>query len=472
MAELSKRSLTLPRPKKIETLDLEKALDWFHEGHMDAWSCEDPDVVMLAGAQGGKTCFQAPWLAREIQRCAPAIETLGSGKFLYVGPTLTLLNSQAIPEFQEYFEEDLRLGKLTIGNKPKFTFSRDGKIRMGINPDRQVTVHFAYANDSSNLESMTALAGVWDEAGQKENKQSSFRAFNRRLKVARSMGYGRRLFGTTPYEWGWFKADVIDKIHDGRMQGTVFSFPSWMNPLMSREECEKEKENMPIWQWNMMYLGQYERPLGSIYDCFDRTQHTCERFEVPDDWRRAIGIDFGNVNTAAVFLAQEKDRDRFGYDVPTGRWFVYRSYHGGHKDGRKSCAEHVPRILNYHDEVPEYWPEPRRPEAWGGSHTEDGWREAMTLSGLPTAEPIVNDVEAGIEAVYAAIKQGKLVVFDDEDEFLAEIESYRREVDEDGNVTDAIADKSKFHLMDALRYVVPSLIGRELVIEDGAYEEE
>lgn len=469
MEEAARRGLRLP--SSVEVLNLEIPPAWFHEGHLEAWKCNFPDEVLLAGTQGGKTCYQGPWLAREIQRCARLIDRLGSGKFLYVGPTLTLLQSQALPEFQEYFEEELKLGRLTVGNKPKFTFSEQGKRKLGINPERSVTVHFAYANDSSNLESMTALAGVWDETGQKENKQASFRAFNRRLKVARSLGYGRRLFGTTPYEWGWFKADVIDKINSGRMPGKVINFPSWMNPLISRAECEKEKDNMPLWQWNMMYLGQYERPLGAIYDCFDRERNTHGRFEIPDEWPRVIGVDFGNVNTAVVFLAQEIARDRFGYDNPTGRWFLYRSYHGGHKDGRKACKEHVPRLLNRHGEVPEYWPEPRVPAAWGGSHTEDGWREAFSLLGMACAEPIVNEVEAGIEAVYSAIKTGRLVIFDDEDDFIAQLENYRREVDEEGNVTEIIADKAKNHFMDALRYVVPSIIGRELVIEDDAYME-
>src|SRR5579862_6946277 len=92
--------------------------EWFHEGQLKAWRSEALEIVTVAGTQGGKTATQAPWLLREIQRSAPLIRMLGSGKFIYAGPTMTLLQEQALPYFEWLFQDEERLGRLIKGSKP------------------------------------------------------------------------------------------------------------------------------------------------------------------------------------------------------------------------------------------------------------------------------------------------------------------------------------------------------------------
>lgn len=383
--------------------------------------------------------MQAYWLLREIQRCAPLIQELGEGKFIYAGPTLTLLEQQAIPAFQALFCDELELGRLIMGRKPKFEFSKEGLQKVLGFTNCPVTVRFAYTNDSSNLESMTALAGVWDEAGQKENKLASLYAYNRRLKVAQSKGYGRRLWGTTPYEWNWFKTEVHDLAEKGQEGFGLFNFPSWMNPRVSEAECRKELDKgMPLWQWQMMYLGQFTRPAGAIYDCFDNQKHVCDRFEIPAQWPRFIGIDFGQVggHTAAIYLAQDPAR---------GIYYAYRVYCPKEP---KPVEQHVMAMRKG---------EPLNLRVFGGSHQEDGWREAFSAKGLHVLEPRVSEVEKGIECVYGAFKRDQLIVFRDLQNLIAEILSYSRELDDSGEPTDKIQDKSKYHRLDGLRYVGSSI---------------
>ena len=74
------------------------------------------------------------------------------------------------------------------------------------------------------------------------------------------------------------------------------------------------------------------------------------------------------------------------------------------------------------------------------------------------AEPPVHDVESGIDAVIELLRTFRLFVFDTCDGTLDELGSYRRKLDNDGQVTDEIEGKSKYHYLDALRYVV---VGRE-----------
>jgi hypothetical protein len=65
----------------------------------------------------------------------------------------------------------------------------------------------------------------------------------------------------------------------------------------------------------------------------------------------------------------------------------------------------------------------------------------------------VTEVEVGINRVYGLLQTQRLFIFDDLVELLDEVGSYSRELDEMGNPTEAIADKSSYHLLDALRYI-------------------
>lgn len=311
--------------------------------------------------------------------------------------------------------------------------------------DCPVTVHFAYTNDSSNLESITALAGVWDEAGQKENKLASYRAYNRRLKLARSEGYGRRLWGTTPYEWGWFKDLVVDKAG-----AAVINWPSWMNPLVSEDECRVELDNgMPLWEWQMMYLGYFTMPAGVIFDCFDTKRNTFKPFEIPHEWPRGVGVDFGNVNTAAIKFAEElkplgKDfRGVYQWGDPTGRLVVYAIY----KNRSDSVEEHAKALTEG---------EPRMLSGGGGAHQESGWRQAYRSHNVQIFDPKPEErgVEIRLQQVYAALKTGDLVIFDDLRPLIDEIRTMSRELDDQGRVTEKIKDEAHYHYVAALSYGV------------------
>ncbi len=451
-------------PEIEPEIDARVPPDWFHAGQMSVWDCRAIDTVACAGTQGGKTACEAPWLLREIQRCAPVIKSLKSGKFIYAGPTLELLKAQAIPSFRELFQDELKLGRLIEGNKPYFKFSKSGLMRLLGFSDCPVTVTFAYTKDSSNLESMTAAAGVWDEAGQKENKYASYGAYNRRLKVARSTTFasvvndapewwkhryfdaegpeatfGRRLWGTTPYEWGWFKNEVIDRAEkpnpDDRQGFDLKNWPSWMNSRVSEAECRKELDlGMPVWKWTRMYLGRFTRPAGIVYDTFDHERDTCNAFVIPNHWKIYPGVDFGSANTGAVLVAE---------DPASLTLYVISEY----REGNKSFAEHAAGIRGKH---------PLQPGA-GGSHQEEGWREAFRKNGLALNEPPENAVAVQIGCVYGEIKAHSLQIFRSCKGLIADVQNYSYVLGDDGNATDEIDNDAIYHLHSALRYVITRL---------------
>lgn len=474
--EMARRGLTLNSRYGIPK-DYSKPPKWFHAGQKRLWESSSLDTVACAGTQGGKTKSEAPWLLREIQRSAPLIKALKSGKFIFAGPTLTLLKAQAIPHFKELFQEQEQLGRLIEGNQPVFRFSSAGLQKVLGFTDCPVTVHFAYTKDSSNLESMTALAGVWDEAGQKENKQDSYEAYNRRLTVARSTTlasvyntapgwwrerygncaaldetFGHRLWGTTPYEWNWFKNLVVDKAEKGQGGFSFFNWPAWMNPLVSEAECRSKITNgMALWKWEMMYLGRFTRPAGAIYDTFDFDLDTCEPFLIPKDWTEYPGVDFGSVNMGSNAVAE---------DPATKDLYVVDEYLAGNK----SFPDHAADIKAGSDawKALQKRPHAFRPGA-GGSHQEEGWREAFRNNGLAIDEPPVGDVEVGIGCVYGELKTRRLKVFRSCVKTIEQFQLYSREIGTDGEPTEIISNKASYHLLDDLRYIVSKLRPPKLV---------
>ena len=63
-------------------------------------------------------------------------------------------------------------------------------------------------------------------------------------------------------------------------------------------------------------------------------------------------------------------------------------------------------------------------------------------------------MEVGINRVYGAHTQNEIIVFDDLLGYLDQKRSYRRVVDANGEPTEAIADKSTYHFLDAERYII------------------
>jgi len=81
---------------------------------------------------------------------------------------------------------------------------------------------------------------------------------------------------------------------------------------------------LPPWKFLMKYDGLFTRPAGLIYGSFDESKHKVPRFAIPAEWPRFLGLDFGGVNTAGIFFAEE----RVGLK-PTGRLIAYREYKAG-----------------------------------------------------------------------------------------------------------------------------------------------
>lgn len=398
----------------------------FHPGQMRAWESSKRIVAIIAGTQSGKSVFGPIWLWREIKEQGP-------GDYIVAAPTYKILNLKALPSFLWLFETTLYLGKYHTGNHT-FTVSPAGEVKLfGSRQTQKTQIFFGYAEDPDSLESATAKAAWLDEAGQKKFKLGSWEAILRRLSIHE----GRILITTTLYNLGWL-VQKIWKPWQANPNNTlidVIRFESRENPAFPAKEWERAKRDLPRWKFDLYYRGVPTHPAGLIYDNFKDDEHVRPRFAIPEGWDRFVGLDFGGVNTAALFYAREPGQKTL---------YLYREY----KAGGRTSKQHVEAMLK--DE-----PMPKR--CVGGSKSEKQWRQEFRAAGLSIEGPPISDVEVGIDRVYGAHARSEILVFDDLSGYLDEKATYARKLDDMGQPTETIEDKSSFHFMDAERYIMSRL---------------
>ena len=384
-----------------------KATVHLHPGQLRAWRSKRRFVFIIASTQGGKTCFVPWWLAREIKQKGP-------GDYLAVTATYDLFKLKLLPEMLRVFQG--------------YEYAKAERVLTA--GDTRIILRSADAE--GGLESATAKAAVLDECGQDRFTLSAWEGIQRRL----SLSGGRVLGATTPYNLGWLKSQVYDRWKAGDTDYDVIQFNSLANPAFPRAEYERAKRTLPDWKFRMFYEGQFTRPEGLIYGDYidDHVGHLVRPFEIPKEWPRYVGIDFGAVHTALIWLA---------VDMGKAAWYVYRES----LEGGKTTGEHVAQALRM--------ARAERVIGWfGGSNSETQQRMDWNAAGLPVMPPGVIDVESGIDRVIALLKARQLLVFDTCAGLRDELGTYSREMDQAGQMTEAIKDKQTFHRLDALRYVV------------------
>lgn len=386
-----------------------------HAGQSKAYRSARRRIFVVAGTQSGKTSFGPWWLAREIDKC-------GAGDYLAVTATYDLFKLKMLPEMRRVFAELLPGWKWQPSDR-LFYRKRD-KSRIILRS----------ANAPEGLESATAKAAWLDECGQDGFRLDAWEAVQRRL----ALNQGRVLGTTTPYNMGWLKIEVYDRWRNGDPDYQVIQFASTMNPQFPLAEYERAKATLPAWKFEMFYNGNFTRPAGLIYDCFTDA-HIVDPFPIPPGWPWFVGIDPGAVNTATVWLVRDPAKNVY--------YLADSSLEGG-----MSTAGHASKALDK--------ARTRNVVGWAlGAKSEVQQRLDWQQNGVPVKEPVVVDVEAGIDRVYRLIKENRLYVFRNQRGVLDQLGTYSREIDDFGQPTEKIKDKETFHWLDGLRYDVQLVEG-------------
>ncbi len=420
----------------------------FHRAQDLAWEATERIVGLIAGTQGGKTKFGPPWLLREIL-------THGAGDYLAITSTFQLFNVKMLPALLHLFEHVLGIGRYWTGARIlEIADPETGAFRAKrVQDPMWARIILRSAEAEEGLEAATAKAAWADEAGQDAFSIDTYRAIRRRL----ALHQGRLLLTTTLYNLGWLVQHIIvpaqkggkTRLENVRRGGEIevtrnaargialFQYDSIVNPAFPLPEWQEAQRDQPADEFAMFYRGRVAQLRTLIYDAFNLLEHTTRRFDLPRGWKRYWGVDFGGANMAAV---------KFAVDPGPGTLYGYATYHAGNKP----IADHVKALLEGELGHPN--------RAWGGSKSEEQWREEFAQNGLSLHPPSISDVWVGIQRVYAGHRQGRIVYFDDLEELFDEKGRYRRKRDRSGNVLEDIEDKHSFHLMDAERYVVQEVL--------------
>jgi hypothetical protein len=384
-----------------------------HPGQTRAWDSVRRFIFIIAGTQSGKTSFEPLWLDREIKE-------KGEGDYLAVTATYDLLKMKFLPELQNYFCYLFGWGY----SASERTIWHEYKPRMF------TRIIMRSADAEGGLESSTAKGALFDECGQDGVKVSAWEALQRRL----SLSEGRVLAGTTPYNLGWLKTQVFDLWRAGDPDMQVVQFRSIMNPSFPRTEYERARRTLPTWKFEMFYNGNFSRPAGMIYEDFS-DNHIVPAFDIPASWSRYLGVDFGAVHTAKIFIAQ---------DPASELYYLYRES----LEGGKTTQQHVDGVKQYNE---------HNLLTWGGAKSETQQRMDWQAAGVYVQEPKISDVEAGISRVTALLKEKRLFIFSTCKGVIDEFGTYSRELDDSGQPTEKIKNKETYHHLDALRYVASGI---------------
>lgn len=412
-----------------------------HIGQARAWRSDRRFVFMLSGTQSGKTSFLPWWLKREI-------DNLGAGDYLAVTATYDLFKLKFLPAIREVFETIFKIGRYWAGDKIlELRNPKTGKFDAKNSSDPMWgRIILRSAESKGGLESATAKAAILDEIGQDTFGLDDWEAVLRRL----SLTQGRVLAGTTLYNMGWLKSQIYDAWKAGDKSIDVFQFPSTANPAFPKAEFERALAKMQGWRFEMFYRGQFAKPAGLIYQDYDDVSMLVDDFEIPADWPRVAGVDFGGANTATLHLSEGPDV--LGR-VPKAWYACIETLSGG-----RSTQDHVEQQKKLLGNASSY-------EFTGGAKSETQQRMDWLEAGLRVVEPFIWDVEGGIDRVTRLIKEDRFRVFRSLAGLRDELGRYQRKVDELGNPTDDILNKRFFHRLDALRYAAIQIIEGSMEVE-------
>lgn len=430
--------------KKLYTVEGGRLRLEMHEGQLRAWDSDARIIAVLAGSQGGKTSWGPFWLWREVQRC-------GAGDYIGVTASYDLFKLKMLPEIRNVFEHLLGIGRYWSGDKIlELADPETGQFHAKRADDPMWgRIILRSASAEGGLESATAKAAWADEAGQDDFKLTAWEALRRRLTLYR----GRVLITTTPYNLGWLK----QLVEQPSSEIELINFPSTANPNFSTEEAAMLKATMPKWKYDMFHEGKFSRPPGMIYNDFideyrEKGGHKVKPFDLPRHWARFLGVDPGIINTCKVWLAQ---------DPETFVYYVYRESLGD----RKASTEHAEDAIELARQNGEYIA-----KTAVGSKSEIYHRQDWEAAGIGAVlEPEHAAVEARINHVIALLRLNRLFFFDTCTGALDQMGTYSRVLDSEGNATEKIKDKEKYHFLDALGYIAEHLDFYDMTIGQMTY---
>lgn len=370
-------------------------------------------IGVVSGIRGGKTTIGAIWLLQQMQ----ADQQLGrTGDYLICAPTNKILDQSTLPKFKEYFPSDWGVWK-----EQKSYFELAWKRKGSEEPCR---VFVRSLDEPDSIEGMECLSAWIDECGKV--KQQGWINVQGRLSVTQ----GRAILTTTPYAVNWFQRDIVNRARGGDKDYDVITWASVDNPVFPKEEFERARKTLPKAIFERRYLGLFTRLEGLVYPEFDEETHVVDSFDIPDNWLRFGGLDFGKSNPNAVLcIAQDPDTKTF---------YIYREFYQA-----ETLLKTISQFLHNQDLA----------YVLADTQAAQNIMELNRYYGNRNVKPADKNKDTGIARIRGLLAEGRLKFFKGRTEkTLEEMEQYHYAApDQDGFNNDKTVDKNN-HCMDALRY--------------------
>lgn len=220
-----------------------------------------------------------------------------------------------------------------------------------------------------------------------------------------------------------------------------FHFTSWDNPHLPREELEKARETMPSDRYEQEYMASFQKTQGLVYKEFSREKHLYESlpneslFGKPRYMYEKLGaVDFGYRNPAAVLTVYFNGEKLYVED----EWYK-------RERTDTQIADYV-ALQKYKEVFPD-------PENQGGI-------EELRRRGINARDVIKGkgSIKTGIDMIRELLIRGDLMINKKCVNLISEFEMYHHDDDTGEKNENENPVKLNDHALDALRYLVSSLL--------------
>lgn len=170
---------------------------------------------------------------------------------------------------------------------------------------------------------------VIDEVAQMRNWNYSWQAI---LEPTLAFRQGKALFISTPTGFNHFK-EMYDLGQGNDAVWKSWRFMSADNPYLPKERIERARQQNTPDYFAQEYEADFTRATGLAIKMWDREYNLIEPFEVPSEWQRGRGFDYGSADpTASLRIAIDNEDN----------WFVERCY----KAKQQTIRDHAQAILS------------------------------------------------------------------------------------------------------------------------------
>ena len=258
-----------------------------------------PLISICEGAvRSGKT-----WINNVLWNQHVGLQANKNRNFIVTGHTIGSIERNVLKPLYDMFGIDTRLDKHN-----RFLMWRN-------------IVNCFGADKSDSYKAMTGMTshGWYGNEITLQSPNTIHEAFER------CSGEGYRIFWDTnpDYPEHPIKMDYInhsdDRLSNGNLRIKSWHFELDDNIFLTSEYIENLKKSTPLGMWyDRRIKGLWVAAEGLVYEGWNPNVHVVEPFDIPDDWQRVRGIDWGFVNPF-VMLWGAVDHD--------GRLYIYHEYY-------------------------------------------------------------------------------------------------------------------------------------------------